>query len=64
MADAKKIAAEVVLKFLGSGHTQKSALSLQPSRIDFRRGTTDFRNTRNRFRIIKIRRQYIRKKIK
>jgi hypothetical protein len=39
MADAKKIAAEVVLKFLGSGHTQKSALSLQPSRIDFRRGT-------------------------
>jgi len=28
-----------VLKFLGSGHTQKSALSLQPSWIDFRRGT-------------------------
>jgi hypothetical protein len=34
MGDAK-IAAGVVLKFLGSGHIQKSALSLQHSQINF-----------------------------
>jgi hypothetical protein len=53
----------VILKFLGSRHTQKSALSLQHSRMSFRCWATAFRNSRNRFRVIKIRRQYIRREI-
>jgi hypothetical protein len=60
-----KIAAGDVLKFLGK--------LTYPEKYPFAAGFTNkffiderliFRNTRNRFRIIKIRRQYIRKKIK